>query len=64
MNELLDYNVKHCPKCNTEVKVDFLPQNIMVDPCPPPRLSPFTTVRCPKCGKKVLFWTGFRQVVK
>lgn len=25
---------------------------------------PFTTVRCPNCGKKVLFWTGFKQVVK
>lgn len=63
MNEIMDYSVKHCPHCQTEVTIHFLPSNILVDPCPPPKLLPFITVRCPKCGKKVLFWTGFKQVV-
>jgi len=55
---------KACPRCQATVTLHLLPAGAMVDPCPPPRLLPFTFVRCPKCGKKALFWTGFRQVVE
>ena len=53
-----------CPNCHTEIKVATLPSGILVDPCPPPQLLPITTAKCPNCGRKVLVWTGFRQVVK
>ena len=55
---------KSCPRCHIEIKVATLPPGTLVDPCPPPQLLPFTTVKCPNCGRKVLVWTGFRQVLK
>ena len=54
---------KPCHRCKTSVVLHLLPSDVMVDPCSPPQFLPFTTVRCPNCGKKVLFWTGFKQVV-
>ena len=55
---------KPCPRCQAEVTLHFLPPGTMVDPAPAPQPLPFTTVRCPKCGKRVLFWTGWRLVAK
>ena len=54
---------KHCPRCQIEIKLFTLPEGTMTDPVPAKTLL-FVVKRCPSCGKKVLFWTGFRQVVK
>lgn len=53
---------KPCPRCQTEIKLFTLPEGAMTDPAPP-KARLFAVKRCPCCGKRVLFWTGFKQVV-
>lgn len=53
---------KHCPRCQTEIKFFILPDGTMTDPAPT-KARPFVVKCCPKCSKKVLFWTGFKHVV-
>ena len=55
-------HIKPCPRCQTEIKLFTLPEGAMTDPAPP-KARLFVVKRCPKCGKRVLFWTGFKQVV-
>jgi len=54
--------IRTCPHCQTEVKLFTLPKGTMTDPAPA-KAQLFVVKRCPKCGKRVLFWTGFKQVV-
>jgi len=54
--------IKHCPRCQAEIKLFTLPESAMTDPAPP-KARLFVVKCCPKCGKRVLFWTGFKQVV-
>jgi uncharacterized protein with PIN domain len=51
-----------CPRCQTEIKLFTLPEGTMTDPAPA-RARFFVVKRCPSCERKVLIWTGFRQVV-
>ena len=51
-----------CPRCQAEIKLFTLPEGAMTDPAPP-KARLFVVKRCPKCGKRVLFWAGFKQVV-
>ena len=55
--------IRSCPRCQTEVKLFTLPEGTMTDPAPA-KARPFMVKPCPNCGRKVLIWTGFRQVVK
>ena len=52
-----------CPRCQTEITLVTLPEGAMTDPTPVRRRI-FVVKRCPKCGKKVLFWVGGKQVVE
>ena len=54
---------KHCPRCQTEIKLFTLPKGTMTDPAPA-KTRLFVVKRCPCCGKKVIFWVGWKQVVK
>ena len=56
-------SAKSCPRCQTEIKLFTLPKGTMTDPAPA-RARFFVVKRCPSCERKVLIWTGFRQVVK
>ena len=57
------YKSKSCPRCQTEIKLFTLPEGTMTDP-EPAKARLFVVKRCPSCERKVLIWTGFRQVVK
>lgn len=53
----------NCPRCQTEIKVFTLPEGTMTDPAPAqPRM--FVVKRCPSCGKRVVFWVGWKQVIE
>ena len=54
--------IRTCPRCQAEIKLFTLPEGTMTDPAPP-KARLFVVKCCPKCGKRVLFWTGFKQVV-
>jgi endogenous inhibitor of DNA gyrase (YacG/DUF329 family) len=54
---------RSCPRCQTEIKLFTFPEGTMTDPAPA-KTRLFVVKRCPSCGRKVLIWTGFRQVVK
>ena len=54
---------KPCPRCQTEIKLLTLPEGAMTDPAPA-KARLFVVKRCPKCGKRVLFWAGGKQVLK
>ena len=55
-------HTKPCPRCQTEITLLTLPEGAMTDPTPP-KARLFVVKCCPKCGNRVLFWTGFKQVV-
>ena len=52
-----------CPRCQTEIKLFTLPEGAMTDPAPP-KVRLFVVKRCPKCGKRVLFWVGGREIAE
>ena len=52
-----------CPRCQTEVKLFTLPEGTMTDPAPA-KTRLFVVKRCPSCGKRIVFWVGWKQVVK
>jgi endogenous inhibitor of DNA gyrase (YacG/DUF329 family) len=54
---------KPCPRCQTEITFITLPEGAMTDPAPPKRRL-FIVKRCPSCGKRVLFWAGWKQVAE
>ena len=63
LNTLTDILSKHCPRCQTEIKLFSLPEGTMTDPTPAkPRM--LVVKRCPNCGKRVVFWVGWKQVVE
>jgi uncharacterized protein with PIN domain len=53
---------RSCPRCQTEITLLTLPEGAMTDPTPP-KAGLFAVKRCSKCGKRVLFWVGWKQVV-
>ncbi len=53
---------KPCPRCQAEITLLTLPEGAMTDPAPP-KARLFAVKRCPKCGKRVLFWVGGKRVV-
>ena len=55
--------IRSCPRCQTEIKLFTLPEGTMTDPAPP-KARLFVVKRCPSCGKRVVFWVGWKQVVK
>ena len=55
--------IKLCPRCQTEIKLFTLPEGTMTDPAPA-KARLFVVKRCPKCGKRVLFWAGGKLVVE
>ena len=55
--------IKPCPRCQTEVKLFTLPKGTMTDPAPA-KVRLFVVKCCPNCGKRVVFWVGWKQVVK
>ena len=54
---------KICPRCQTEIKLFTLPEGTMTDPAPP-KARLFAVKRCPKCGKRVVFWVGWMQMIE
>ena len=52
-----------CPRCQTEIKLFTLPEGTMTDPAPA-KTRLFMVKPCPSCGKKVVFWVGWKQVLK
>ena len=52
-----------CPRCQTEIKLFTLPEGTMTDPTPA-KTRFFVVKSCPSCGKKVVFWVGWKQVLK
>lgn len=52
-----------CPRCQTEITLLTLPEGAMTDPAPP-KARLFVAKHCPCCGKRVLFWVGWKQVLK
>ena len=55
--------IRTCPRCQTEIKLFTLPEDTMSDPVPA-KTRLFVVKRCPSCSKKVVFWMGWKQVVK
>lgn len=56
-------SLQFCPRCQTEIKLFTLPKGTMTDP-EPAKARLFVVKRCPSCGKKVVFWVGWKQVLK
>lgn len=54
---------RSCPRCQTEITLLTLPKGAMTDPAPP-KTPLFVIKRCPKCGKRVFFWVGGKQIVE
>lgn len=52
-----------CPRCQTEIKLFTLLEGTMTDPALA-KARLFVVKRCPCCGKRVVFWVGWKQVVK
>ena len=52
-----------CPRCQTEIKLFTLPEGAMTDPAPA-KARLFVVKPCPKCGKKVFFWVGWKLVLE
>ena len=52
-----------CPRCQAEVTLHVLPLGTMTDPAPA-KARLFVVKRCPSCGKRVVFWVGWRLMVK
>ncbi len=45
-----------CPRCQAEITLFTLPEGAMTDPAPP-KARLFVVKCCPKCGKRVLFFS-------
>jgi len=54
---------RFCSRCQTEIKLFTIPEGAMTDPAPA-KARLFVFKRCPSCGKKVVFWVGWKQVLK
>ena len=52
-----------CPRCQTEIHLVTLPKGATTDPAPA-KARLFVVKPCPKCGKKVFFWVGWKLVLE